>query len=404
MRYPLQVLCRMLGWAGSVAIYKNNSFGVGNGPIWLDGLRCLGNELSVDTCHHERWGSTNCDHTEDLGVKCTANLLKAEKNDTPSSESSSVGPTFGVLPSKCGVRFVNDNPKEILASPRIVDGYIPQRGAQPWMVGIVGGYIPQRGALPWLVGIVDGYIPQRGAQPWMVGIVDFPQRGAQPGMAGIRRKTSLGSIHECGAFIISNDLVITAAHCLQKYTISQYLVRTGDFNNEEKDAFEEEWLVDNMIVHPFFDKGVLFNNDLGIIKIKRKKGKGIEFNERVQPICLVNRDFDYPTGLNCTVAGWGTRSAASGFSRILQSTLLPILSDSICKADYVYGSRRISQGMFCAGYMEGGVDTCQGDSGGPLICLVNDEDPTPTNPSFPPPQEVRISLKFFEPFDRFGKE
>lgn len=68
----------MLGWAGSVAIYKNNSFGVGNGPIWLDGLRCLGNELSVDTCHHERWGSTNCDHTEDLGVKCTANLLKAE--------------------------------------------------------------------------------------------------------------------------------------------------------------------------------------------------------------------------------------------------------------------------------------------------------------------------------------
>ncbi|KAB7503490.1 Ovochymase-1, partial [Armadillidium nasatum] len=221
------------------------------------------------------------------------------KNDSPSSEPSSVGPSFEVLPPKCGIRFVNENPKEILASPRIVDGYIPQRGAQPWM-------------------------------------------------AGIRRKTSLGSIHECGAFIISNDLVLTAAHCLWKYRISEYLVRTGDFNNEEKDAYEEEWLIDNMIVHPFFDKGVLFNNDLGIIKIKRKKGKGIEFNERVQPICLVNRDFGYPTGLNCTVAGWGTRSATSGFSRILQSTLLPIISDSVCKADYVYGFKTyISRNVLC---------------------------------------------------------
>ncbi|MCL4136048.1 UNVERIFIED_CONTAM: hypothetical protein GTU68_009818, partial [Idotea baltica] len=137
-----------------------------------------------------------------------------------------------------------------------------------------------------------------------------------------------------------------------------------------KDSFEEEWLAESIIVHPKFDKGVLFNNDLGLLKIKRKEGRGIIFGDRVQPICLTGKNFNYQSGLKCTVAGWGTRSSDSGYSRILQSTLLPILPDSDCRADHVYGPTRISSGMFCAGYMEGGIDTCQGDSGGPLVCLL----------------------------------
>lgn len=37
----------------------------------------------------------------------------------------------------------------------------------------------------------------------------------------------------------------------------------------------------------------------------------------------------------------------------------------------MYGTKAIGEGMFCAGMLEGGMDSCQGDSGGALICLIN---------------------------------
>lgn len=68
----------MLGWEGALAVMKNNSYGPGQGPIWIDGLKCLGNEDDLTKCQHDRWGITNCDHTEDLGIRCTHNLTQEE--------------------------------------------------------------------------------------------------------------------------------------------------------------------------------------------------------------------------------------------------------------------------------------------------------------------------------------
>lgn len=48
---------------------------------------------------------------------------------------------------------------------------------------------------------------------------------------------------------------------------------------------------------------------------------------------------------------------------------VPILDQSVCNSDEVYGERKLTEGMFCAGHLKGGVDTCDGDSGGPLACF-----------------------------------
>ncbi len=42
----------------------------GTGRIWLDELRCTGNERSIFDCSHGGMGVNNCGHAEDVGVSC----------------------------------------------------------------------------------------------------------------------------------------------------------------------------------------------------------------------------------------------------------------------------------------------------------------------------------------------
>ncbi|XP_061078792.1 deleted in malignant brain tumors 1 protein-like isoform X8 [Conger conger] len=67
-----EVVCRQVGCGSAQAAPGSAHSGQGSGPIWLDDVRCSGNESSLSQCQHSGFGSHNCIHQEDAAVVCSA--------------------------------------------------------------------------------------------------------------------------------------------------------------------------------------------------------------------------------------------------------------------------------------------------------------------------------------------
>ncbi|RZC41899.1 neurotrypsin-like [Asbolus verrucosus] len=309
-----KVVCKHLGYKGSAVVKKDGYFGAGSGPIWLDQVFCTGDETTIENCTHWNWGEHNCEHSEDVGVICS-NIYEYERHSL-----ISIPQAPQEYPNRCGYRKDSIFHRDDDVHFRVVRGSIANSGDYPWQ-------------------------------------------------AAIRVKGKTKAAHWCGAVIISEKFVLTAAHCLLGYSKGAYIVVAGDYNVDEDEGTEQEAYIEDFYIHEDFRQGHKMNNDIALIKLK---GNGFRFNEDIQPICLPENNTRYEReDLNCTISGFGSiESGKSAFSHDLRAGWIPIQKREICTMPHVYGDA-LTEGMICAGSLDEGTDSCDGDSGGPLACLHN---------------------------------
>ena len=71
------VVCRQLGFGSAVTAVKSAAFGKGLGKIWMNKVRCKGDESALTQCAHNGLGKGNCSHRKDAGVICATGKTNA---------------------------------------------------------------------------------------------------------------------------------------------------------------------------------------------------------------------------------------------------------------------------------------------------------------------------------------
>ncbi|XP_071463444.1 cationic trypsin-3-like [Marmota flaviventris] len=182
--------------------------------------------------------------------------------------------------------------------------------------------------------IVGGYTCEKNSLPYQVSL-------------------NIG-FHNCGGSLISDQWVLSAAHCYRNIQ-----VRLGEHNINVIEGDEQFIDAVKIIPHPNFSKDTA-DNDIMLLKLKSPA----TISSRVSTISLPR---SCPTvGTECLVSGWGnTLSSGVKYPDLLQCLDAPVLSDTACHKAY---PGMITSNMFCLGFLEGGKDSCQCDSGGPVAC------------------------------------
>ncbi|KAE8288664.1 Suppressor of tumorigenicity 14 protein-like protein [Larimichthys crocea] len=201
--------------------------------------------------------------------------------------------------------------------------------------------------------IVGGQNAELGEWPWQVSL-HFLTYG-----------------HVCGASILSNKWLLSAAHCFVTSNPANHVASNWQTYSGMQDQFKQNDIqrrsLKRIISHPDYNQ-MTFDYDIALLELSEP----LEFTNTIQPICLPSSSHVFPAGMSCWVTGWGTLREGGIMQefvkrhRCLQKASVKIINDTVCN---VVTEGQVTSRMLCSGFLAGGVDACQGDSGGPLACF-----------------------------------
>ncbi|XP_075798904.1 transmembrane protease serine 11E [Microtus pennsylvanicus] len=168
----------------------------------------------------------------------------------------------------------------------------------------------------------------------------------------------LDGSHRCGATLINNTWLVSAAHCFRTYkdpsswtasfgaTIQPPKLRTG---------------LRRIIVHEKY-KYPSHDYDIALAELSRP----VPCTNAVHKVCLPDANHEFQPGQQMFVTGFGAIQD-DGFSQNrLRQVQVDYIDTQTCNQPQSYNGA-ITPRMLCAGFLKGEKDACQGDSGGPLV-------------------------------------
>ncbi|CAN9498315.1 unnamed protein product [Ophioblennius macclurei] len=167
----------------------------------------------------------------------------------------------------------------------------------------------------------------------------------------------------CGAVVLSDQWMLTAAHCVHFKPDAIFHITVGEHDLNVDERTEQRRRVLRVVIHNDYNNHTS-DSDLALLQLHRP----VKLGRHVVPVCLPAQNSTFSRTLatvrHATVSGWG-RLAQHGLpSSVLQRLVLPRVPLQECRQ---HTRLNITRNMMCAGLRSGGRDACEGDSGGPLV-------------------------------------